>query len=66
MVLHRGHLKNRADPGVQEGPADQPGALMRVLDAVAMGVVLVAFAGVLAVGVTFNILKDAVKDDEPS
>jgi len=38
---------------------------MRVLDAVAMGVVLVAFAGVLAVGVTFNILKDAAKDDEP-
>ena len=34
---------------------------MRVVDAVAMGVVLTAFAGVLAIGVTVNILKDAIK-----
>ena len=34
---------------------------MRVVDAVAMGVVLTAFAGVLAIGITVNILKDAIK-----
>ena len=34
---------------------------MRVLDAVAMGTVLTVFAGVLLVGVTYNILKDSIK-----
>lgn len=61
MVLDRGHRQDRADAGLQAGQADQPGALMRVVDAVAMGVVLTAFAGVLAIGITVNILKDAIK-----
>ena len=65
MLRYGGHRKNRENtefPTTQKHNLKQ-GAL-RILDKIALGAILVTFAGVLAVGISINVLRDSLREKD--
>lgn len=59
---HRENRENTKLPTTQKHNLKQ-GAL-RILDKIALGAILVTFAGVLAVGISINVLRDSLREKD--
>ena len=59
---HRENRENTEFPTTQKHNLKQ-GAL-KLLDKIALGAILVTFAGVLAVGISINVLRDSLREKD--